>query len=214
MRALTRLSGQIFANRISGHFNSLLRTLLLSRPIRMKLFSRAIPVLFILTLVSGAALAGQAKIAMVEDFYDRASLVAVVEVKEVTEVRVPTGEGQFSVIYVAAADVVETLKSDHHPIPRARKIAIVASTIPNSSAVWRPIERTKYLAFLNPVQGHYTFEAKYAMRPISKGKVDWHEKNAEGPFVLVQIDLEDAVARIRRLQEPQENADGAGTGAR
>ncbi|MES2661162.1 MAG: hypothetical protein V4689_21250 [Verrucomicrobiota bacterium] len=150
----------------------------------------------------GSAFAGSAWFAPTKDFYDRAALVVIVDVKKVTKVEVSTGDGQSSDVYVAEAEVLQTLKSDHNPTPEKRKIAIVGSTIPMSSAVWEPIESKRYLAFLNPEQGHYRYSEKYAMRPISPaGKVAWIEKNAKGDYELLAIDIEEAVRRIRNEQD-------------
>ena len=150
----------------------------------------------------GSAFGGQALFAPIKDFYDGAALVVIVEVKKVTKVEVSTGDDQTSNVYVAEAEVLQTLKSDHHPTPEKRKIAIVGSTIPMSSAVWEPIESKRYLAFLNPEQGHYRYSAKYAMRPISPdGNVEWIEKNAKGDYEILAIDIEEAVRRIRSEQD-------------
>ena len=105
----------------------------------------------------GTAVGGSALAQSVKDFYDGALLVAVIEVKEVTRVVVPTraggvGEGQTSDVYVAQAEVLQTLKSDYMPISKKRCIAVVGSTIPMSSAVWRPIEKKRYLAFLGALR--------------------------------------------------------------
>lgn len=140
--------------------------------------------------------------APIKEFYDGAALVVIVDVKKVTKVEVSTGDDQTSDVYVAEAEVLQTLKSDHNPTPKKRKIAIVGSTIPKSSAVFRAIETTRYLAFLNPEQGHYHFRELYAMRPISpEGKVEWLEKNAKGSVELTRIDIEDAIKRIQSEQD-------------
>ena len=147
------------------------------------------------------ALAGQALFAPVKDFFNHAALVVIVDVKKVTEVVVSTGENQTSNVYVAEAEVLQTLKSDHTPTPEKRRIAIVSSTIPMSSAVWEPIKQKQYLAFLNPEQGHYRFGEKYAMRPISpEGKVEWMEKNSNGVYELSDLDIKEAIERIRSEQ--------------
>ncbi|MEZ0388000.1 MAG: hypothetical protein ACAI34_13085 [Verrucomicrobium sp.] len=162
------------------------------------------PTAFITTFLMcglGSACGGQALFAPIKDFLDRAALVVVVDVKKVTEVTVSTGGDQTSKVYVAEGEVTQTLKSDHNPTPDKRKIAIIGSTIPGSSAVWQPIERGRYLAFLNPEQGHYHYSEKYDMRPISpEGKVEWIEKNAKGEYELFKLDLEEAVKRIQSEQ--------------
>ena len=152
------------------------------------------------------AFGGQALFAPIKDFYDGAALVVIVEVKNVTKVVVPTGENQTSEVCVAEAEVIQTLKSDHNPTPEKRKIAIIGSTIPNSSAVWEPIERKRFLAFLNPEQGHYRYGEKFAMRPINpEDKVDWIDKNAKGDYELSKLDVEEAIKRIRREQDTRGN---------
>lgn len=146
----------------------------------------------------GSAFGGQAFFAPIKDFYNSAALVVIIDVKKVTKVEVSTGDDQTSDVYVAEAEVLQTLKSDRNPTPKKRKIAVIASTIPRSSAVLRPIEISRYLAFLNPEQGHYHFKDVYAMRPIStEGKVEWLEKNAEGSIELTSIHIEDAIKNIR-----------------
>ncbi len=146
----------------------------------------------------GSAFGGEAFFAPIKDFYNSAALVVIIDVKKVTKVEVSTGDDQTSDVYVAEAEVLQTLKSDRNPTPKKRKIAVIASTIPRSSAVLRPIEISRYLAFLNPEQGHYHFKDVYAMRPIStEGKVEWLEKNAEGSIELTSIHIEDAIKNIR-----------------
>lgn len=165
----------------------------------MKTFSS--PVIAILFLVSGliSASGGQALVGPIKGFVDNAALVVVVDVKKVTEVTVSTGNDLTSIVYVAEADVLQTLKSDHTPTPLHRKIAIVGSTIPMSSAVWQPIVKGRYLAFLNPEQGHYRYGEKYDMRPIRpENKVQWIEKNAKGDYELFELDLEEAIKRTAR----------------
>lgn len=154
----------------------------------------------------GVAFGGQALVLSSKDFYDRAALVAVVDVKEVTKVEISTGEeGQTSDVYVAKAELQQTLKPDFSPTSKKRTIAIVGSTIPMSSAVWRPIKTTRYLVFLNREQGHYRFGEKYAMRPISpEGKVEWIEENAQGVWEHSSIDIEVAIKKIKAEQSKAE----------
>ena len=165
----------------------------------MKLLNHTALVFTALLLAGlGSAFGGQALFAPIKDFYDGAVLVVILEVKKVTNVEVATGDDQTSNVYVAEAEILQTLKSDHSPTPEKRKIAIVGSTIPMSSAVWEPIESKRYLAFLNPEQGHYRYGEKYAMRPISTdGKVEWIEKNAKGDYEFLAVDIEEAVRKIR-----------------
>lgn len=167
----------------------------------MKVMNYFIVAVSLIVFCFGTAFGGQALVLSSKDFYDRAALVAVVDVKEVTKVEVSTGEGQISDVYVAKAELLQTLKPDFSPTSKKRTIAIVGSTIPMSSAVWRPIKTTRYLVFLNREQGHYRFGEKYAMRPISpEGKVEWIEENAQGVWENSSIDIEVAIKRIKAEQ--------------
>ena len=137
-------------------------------------------------------------------FIGGADLVAIVEVKTVTEVEVRTGDHETSKVYVAEAEVLQALKSDLSPAPLNRRIAIVGSIIPMSSAVWRPIEKKRYLAFLNREQGHFRYGEKYAMRPISAdGKVEWLHKKAQGGFDVIDLDIKEATTRIELVLNRQ-----------
>jgi hypothetical protein len=137
-------------------------------------------------------------------FIEGAGLVAIVEVKTVTEIEVKTGDHQTSKVYVAEAEVLQALKSDLSPSPSSRRIAIVGSTIPDSSAVWKPIEKKRYLAFLNCAQGHYGYGEKFALRPINaEGKVEWLKKKAEGGFDLIELDIKEAIKRIELVLDRQ-----------
>lgn len=158
----------------------------------------------------GTALGGSALALPVKDFYDGAGLVAVIDVTKVSKVVVSTGGGQTSDVYVAEAEVLQTLKPDLFPIPKKRTIAVVGSTIPLSSAVWRPILKQRYLAFLNREQGHYGYSEMYAMRPISTdGMVEWLERDSQGVWKLTDISIEDAVERIQREQRGGEKTGAA-----
>ena len=168
----------------------------------MNIIKTVILAVSLLATTFGTAFGGIAIARPIKWFYDDAALVVILDVKKVTKVEVSTGDDQTSDVYVAEVEVLQTLKSDYNPTPKKRTIAVVGSTIPNSSAVWRPIETTRYLAFLNGQQGHYSFREKYAMRPISpEGKVDWLEKNAQGVWELTRIDVEDAIKRIQSEQD-------------
>lgn len=168
----------------------------------MKIIKHFAAIASLLVSSLGTAFGGSAFSLPTEDFFDGAALVVVIDVKKVTKVEVPTGDGQTSDVYVAQAEVLQTLKSDRSPTPEKRNIAVVGSTIPRSSAVWEPIENKRYLAFLNREQGHYRYSWKYAMRPISpEGKVEWIEKNAKGEFKILSIDIEEAIKRIQSEQD-------------
>ena len=171
----------------------------------MRTYILAVLALF-LTVASKAS-AGQALVAPAEFFVENSSLVVVVKVKSVKPVEVPTvGDGGSRIIYVAEAEVLQTLKGGAFPIAEGeegasgKSIAIAGSVIPRSSAVWQPIDPTRYLAFLSPVQGHFTYKYRYAMRKISDDdKVKWMEKNAKGEIEIYDIDLEDAVRTIKEI---------------
>ncbi|WP_038169602.1 hypothetical protein [Verrucomicrobium sp. BvORR106] len=174
------------------------------------LASTVVAIACLLISGQGPAFGGQALFAPIKDFLDRAGLVVVVDVKKVTEVTVPTGDDQASKIYVAEAEVLQTLKSDVSPTPNKRKIAIVGSTIPMSSAVWTPIESGRYLAFLNSEQGHYRYSEKYDLRPIIDGKVDWIDKKPNGTFELLKLDIEEAIKKIQNEQSSSSTPAHAG----
>ena len=158
---------------------------------------RYLSVFFVVATFSGA-IAGQAVMQPLGEFIEESSLVAVVEVTKVTQVDVPTGDGQFSSIYVAAAKAQVTLKSDFTPRPNGREIAIIGSTIPRSSAVWRPIKTGRYLAFLKKEQGHYRYGKMYAFRPINRlGEVAWIEKDETGAWKTSGLKLKVAIAKIQ-----------------
>ena len=159
-----------------------------------------VPVLLLAAVTP--ALGGQAVITPLKDLVEHAALVAIVDVTKVTAIDVPTGNGQVSTVYVAEAEVVQTLKSDQTPDTDGRRIAVVGSTVPRSSAAWQPIESKRYLAFLNPEQGHYRYGTKYAMRPVSpQGTVPWYEKNSLGIHEFFDLDVQEAVKKIMSEQD-------------
>lgn len=142
--------------------------------------------------------AGQAALISLDELVGEASLVAVVDVNKVTKVDVATGDNTHSSVFVAEAQVLETLKSDISPVPEKRRIAIVGSTIPNSSAVWRPIESRRYLAFLKREQGHYRYGWRFALREIDEeGRVEWYQQNDSRKYEFLKLKLNEAIKRIR-----------------
>jgi hypothetical protein len=146
------------------------------------------------------ASAGQAAIMSAKDFVDGALLVGVVKVTKVSKIEVPTLRGQISNIYVAEAEIVETVKNDYPDSIKQRRIAIVASTVPRSSAVWQPIEEGTYLAFLKRAQGHYHYQFRYAFRKVDENnKVNWIDYQGR-KVEFAKIDLQDAVKRLRGIQ--------------
>ena len=74
----------------------------------------------------------------------------------------------------------------------------MGSTIPRSSAVWRPIETGRYLAFLKTEQGHYRYGKKYALRPINENnEVEWIEQDKSGTWKISNLKLKEAISRIQ-----------------
>lgn len=171
----------------------------------MKKHIRAHALILTICLFASASFlfAGQALIVPLSQLVHDSSLIVIVEVKKVTEVEVPTGDGQVSRIHVAHAEIQQTIKSDITPIEKNRQIAIVGSSIPWSKAVWMPIERKRYLAFLNREQGHYRYGLKYALREISDEEtVKWYDYDKPGDTVkFVDLKVKDAVQRINQAVE-------------
>lgn len=152
---------------------------------------------------ASAASGGQARLVPLEELVGQAGLVAMVEVTKVTKVDVPTGEGRLSSVYVAEARVIRAMKSDLAPDSPGRGIAIVGSTVPRSSAVWQPIRRGRYVAFLNPEQGHYRYGRRDAMRPVAAdGMVAWQDRKPDGTHEFLQLDVALALKRIEALLDP------------
>lgn len=151
----------------------------------------------------GTVNAGQEAIVRLDYLIKTAHLIAVIDIKEVTKVDVSTDRGQLSSVYVAQAVVEEHIKSDRRPTPRKRTIAIVGSTRPMSSAVWRPIRKGRYLAFLTAQQGHFHYGFNAAFRRIDgDNKVKWYEYiDGKSLPVFSSAPLKHAIERIGEVQK-------------
>lgn len=69
--------------------------------------------------------AGQAMVIPVEDLVNRSQLVAIVDVKEVAIVEVPSGDEKHqSNVYVAHAQIEQVMKPDRWPDAPGRHIAV------------------------------------------------------------------------------------------
>ena len=158
--------------------------------------------MFLVATQTSSLHAGQEAIIPLSDLLTPSHLVAVVEVKEVTQVDVSTGRGQLTSVYVAQAAVEQHIKPDIFPAPGDRTIAIVGSTVPRSSAVWKPIEKKRYLAFLTSEQGHFRYSLNMAFREIDdKGTVRWYEYKNGRPTDFGRVPLKQAIKRIREVQQ-------------
>jgi hypothetical protein len=178
---------------------------------------KALPILAaVLMTLAGSlnfAAAGSAMAAPLSAFIRGSHLVAVIEVGKVTEVEVPTGEHSVSKVYVAEAEIIESIEADRPPdlikkdTPRMqRKIALVGSSIPNSSAVWEPIMRGRYLAFLHVEQGHYAYHERYQMRRIDDDdQVEWLSGGEDGvPYRVGKIALDEAIRQVIEVQDKRD----------
>ncbi len=162
------------------------------------------PMLFVATLLvwaTGVLQAGQETVVPLRYLVQRAHLIAEVNVTNVTRVDVPTAKGQLTSVYVAEAAIVQTIKPVREPTPANRKLAIVASTLPRTSAVFRPIQQGRYLAFLQVEQGHYHYGMNLAFRPVeADGNVDWYEYKDGRPADFSKTPLKKAIERIQEVQ--------------
>ena len=160
-------------------------------------------------LAMGQAHAGQEQLIDTAEDLKKSSLVALVEVTEVQKVEVPAMLGDLrnpTVVYVATAQVVQTIKTDHFPTPEKRTICIVGSTKPRSTAVWRPIEKGRYLAFLKSEQGHYSYSFNLSFQKIGNDElVRWCKyenistAKHNAPPGVSKIKLKEAVAKLTAL---------------
>ncbi|MEM7476185.1 MAG: hypothetical protein AAF483_14415 [Planctomycetota bacterium] len=127
-------------------------------------------------------------------------LVAVVEVKSVTRVDIDEIHGPLktkTAVFVAQAEVITTIKTDHFPAPEKRTITIVSSTRPSTSAVWRPIEKGRYLAFLKRDRAHYDFKYNMSFQKIVEGEeIRWGEYKLNR-FVETKVNVDKAIKRLQ-----------------
>ncbi|MDP7020724.1 MAG: hypothetical protein QGG36_33365 [Pirellulaceae bacterium] len=155
-------------------------------------------------LLVGSAAGGQAVIMPVTELVGRSDFIAVVKVTKVVVVDVPTGGGRVSRVYVAEAEVEQSIKPASAAKAEKTRIAIVGSTIPRSSAVWQPIEEKRYLAFLNAEQGHFHYGIKWAFREVKEdGRVAWYDyaRGDTHPVKFVELKIEDAIARVEKADK-------------
>ena len=81
-------------------------------------------------------------------------------------------------------------------------IAIVGSTLPFTSAVWRPIEKGRYMAFLVSEQGHYRYGLNMAFRRISdKGTVPWYELKKGRPADFGTLSVKRVIERVEKVEK-------------
>jgi hypothetical protein len=82
-----------------------------------------------------------------------------------------------------------------------RRLAIVGSTQPNTSAVWKPIQKGRYLAFLQAEQGHHHYGMNLAFRPVdAEGNVYWYEYKDGRPTDFSKVPLKKSIQRIQEVQ--------------
>lgn len=151
-------------------------------------------------VTAASAHAGQEVFVPLDELVRESWLIGVIDVRDVTRIDVQLSELEATNVFVVKAEVAETIKSDRQPPPVDRMITIVGSTIPNSTAVWRPIEKRRYLAFLKPEQGHYRYGVNARLRPVTNGTITWYELDDEKP-VLKTLSLEEAIKRVRQEME-------------
>lgn len=124
--------------------------------------------------------AGQLRVVPVKELINQSHLIAIIEIKNVQTISMDAS-GNKVLIHLAQAHIERTFKSDRPKDNEHKTIPIVSSSIPLSTAVWRPLKKQRYLAFLKPQQGHYVFDMKIAFREIDENnKVMWYD--LEGPF--------------------------------
>ena len=173
------------------------------------MMQRLVLVGFCLWLATGQVMAGQERLVDTAEDLKNSSVVAVVEVTDVKKVEVPASLRELenpTVVYVATARLIQTIKTDHFPAPEKRTICIVGSTKPRSTAVWRPIEKGRYLAFLKGEQGHYSYRYNLSFQRIENDElVRWCKyENVStakqgAPPVVSKIKLKEAVVRLTAL---------------
>lgn len=159
------------------------------------------------------ASAGSAMAAPLSAFIRGCHLVAVIEVGKVTEVEVPTGPYSMTKVHVAEAKIIEKIEADRpteilkkNPPATRQRIALVGSSIPNSSAVWEPIRQGRYLAFLHVEQGHYAYSQRYSFRRINDDdQVEWLSGGEDGvPYKAEKIALDEAIRLVRKAMTERE----------
>ncbi len=157
-------------------------------------------------LASPLVFAGEAWIVPLENMVAGSAVVRVIEVKEVTDVKVPAGEGGGTVVHVARATTLQALKGGVASGDGENgDFALVCSTLPSTDAVWVAPKKGKYLAFLNGRQGHFDYQCLWWLRAIDdQGKVAWIEQDAAGVYQTSRINLSAAIAKITPIVKAQQ----------
>ena len=146
--------------------------------------------------------AGSAYAAPLEEVIKSYDVVWVLEIEESKDIPVDTGIGEGTMVHVARAKRLQSLKG---PENSERGFALVSSSLPSSSAVWRPLHKGKFIGFLNARMGHYEFADVWWLREIGEdGKVEWLEKNKESVWETSRIELAEAISKITAIQTQEE----------
>lgn len=162
---------------------------------------KSILLLILLALPFPPAFAGQALFEPLEDIVKSSDLVRIFEITGTQDVTVDTGSGEGTVVHVATARLEEALKGGGQD----QTFALVSSSLPSTSAVWRPLKKGRYIGFLSVRMGHYEFEDIWWLREIREdGKVEWLDRDAEGQWQTTAIELKDARERILKIVKEQQ----------
>lgn len=156
----------------------------------------------LLFVLGSRLLAGSALIMSLEEIVKGADVVWVFEIEEIKDVPVDTGIGEGTVVHVAKAKCLQSLKG---PENGERRFALVSSSLPSTSAVWKPLHKGKFIGFLTARMGHFEFTDIWWLREVGEdGKVEWVEKDKEGLWVISRIELADAVSKIKAIQKVED----------
>lgn len=152
----------------------------------------------LLVVLGSRLMAGSALIMPLEEIVKEANVVWVLEIEESKDIPVDTGSGEGTLVHVAKAKRLQSLKG---PENSERGFALVSSSLPSTSAVWKPLRKGKFIGFLNARMGHFEFADIWWLREIGEdGKVEWIDKDKEGVWVTSRIDLADAISKIKAVQ--------------
>lgn len=147
--------------------------------------------------LAAPASAGQETFLPLGEVVKKADVIWVFEIVETSEVMVPSDAGS-ALVQVSAARRLQSLKGDGGGDGGAQTFALLSSSLPTGSAVWRSLPKGRYLGFLNAEQAHYGFPYNTCLRRIGEdGKVEWLEQNAEGVFERTRIDLAEALKKVQ-----------------
>ena len=156
----------------------------------------------VLFIAGPRLLAGSAIFMPLEEIVRGADVVWILEIEESKDLPVDTGQGEGTMVHVAKAKCLQSLKG---PESGDRGFALVSSSLPSSSAVWRPLHKGRFIGFLNARMGHFEFTDVWWLREIGEdGKVDWIEKDQKGIWAVSRIDLGEAISKIRAAQNAEE----------